>query len=314
MPTSSRKFGIEIEHYSGHPEWDGDLDGPTDSWLIRELEDEGIEMRPAGYMHDTTRWWKIVSDSSLNDNGMELVSPILGGDAGLQEVSTVLTHVKRGGGFVNHGCGLHVHVDARDFNLEHMKRLATFWIDWEDHFYLLVSPERRRNGYCEQIYSQPYPSSLRINTNNINPQRAYCLRITRERLLRQQRTDSLAERIAQAGSLDGIRAIGDLMNRHASLGFQSYWNNGSVEVRLHQGSLDTRVVRTWIKFCCSVLDLARSSQKLPIVARLQGKPAPKKYYQESMKRVLGVLAEYGAPEEALLGRTRRTLESPSRVL
>ena len=79
----------------------------------------GIEVMVESYNHTTRPHWKLVTDGSLNGNDtFELVSPILVGEAGLQELEKGcwvldLCDVK-----VNGSCGLHVHIDAAGFSME----------------------------------------------------------------------------------------------------------------------------------------------------------------------------------------------------
>ena len=105
--TFTHKFGIEIEAYNC-----------SMSRLADELREAGIRVTVEGYNHTTRDHWKLVTDSSLHGNDtFELVSPILAGEAGLKELEKVcwvldLCNVK-----VNDSCGLHVHLDAADFNM-----------------------------------------------------------------------------------------------------------------------------------------------------------------------------------------------------
>ena len=77
--TFNRRFGIEIEAYNCEKEV-----------LARELREAGIAVAVEGYNHNTRDHWKLVTDRSLRGNDtFELVSPILEGEAGLQELQKV---------------------------------------------------------------------------------------------------------------------------------------------------------------------------------------------------------------------------------
>ncbi len=58
--------------------------------------------------------YKIVADGSVR-NGLEVVSPILGGAAGEKEVLKVCKEIEKLGGKVDETCGLHIHLGAKDF-------------------------------------------------------------------------------------------------------------------------------------------------------------------------------------------------------
>ena len=55
--------------------------------LVHELREAGIEVASEAYNHHLRSRWKLVTDSSLNGNDtFELVSPILVGEDGLEEL------------------------------------------------------------------------------------------------------------------------------------------------------------------------------------------------------------------------------------
>ena len=98
----NRKFGAELE-----------MTGITREQAVRALRGVGIEVRDETYNHETRDYWKIVPDSSVH-GGFEVVSPVLEGEAGLEQLRTVVTALDDMGGTVNKTCGYHVHFDAAD--------------------------------------------------------------------------------------------------------------------------------------------------------------------------------------------------------
>lgn len=107
----NRKFGVEFEAYN--------VDRAT---LSRALNAAGVRCEAQSYNHTTSACWKIVYDSSLSGNNtFELVSPILNGEDGINELKTVCRVLNECGAKVNKSCGTHVHIDAADFTLEHWK-------------------------------------------------------------------------------------------------------------------------------------------------------------------------------------------------
>lgn len=109
----NRNFGVEIEAY-----------GISRATLAKELRREGINVAVEGYNHDTREHWKLVTDGSLRgENTFELVSPILKGEEGLEELKKVCKVLKAKGAKVNKTCGLHIHFDATDYNLDNWKNI-----------------------------------------------------------------------------------------------------------------------------------------------------------------------------------------------
>ena len=108
-----RKFGVEIEAYNC-----------TCQRLVRELTEAGIEVASERYNHDLRPHWKLVTDSSLNGNDtFELVSPILEGEDGLEKLERVCWVLDSCNVKINGSCGLHVHMNAEDFNITTWRNL-----------------------------------------------------------------------------------------------------------------------------------------------------------------------------------------------
>ena len=126
--TFNRNFGIEIEAYNC-----------TRERLARELTAAGIRVNVERYNHnDHNDHWKLVTDSSLSGNNtFELVSPILHGEQGLEELEKVCWVLDLCNAKVNDSCGLHVHMDAAEFDLQTWKNLIITYKRLEnviDHF------------------------------------------------------------------------------------------------------------------------------------------------------------------------------------
>lgn len=140
--TFNRNFGVEIEAYNC-----------TRDRLARELTAAGIRVEVEGYNHtDHTDHWKLVTDSSLHGNNtFELVSPILHGEQGLEELEKVCWVLDLCNAKVNDSCGLHVHMDAAEFDLQTWKNLIITYKRLEnviDHF---MPRSRRNNRYCKTL-------------------------------------------------------------------------------------------------------------------------------------------------------------------
>jgi len=140
---NNRKFGIEIEAY-----------GVDMHNVVQALRDAGIDASAPGYTHQTTSYWKAVTDGSLSGaHAFELVSPILEGEAGLESIKTVCGVLNSLGVKVNRSCGLHVHVDARDATQLQLGNLLKQWAKFEGNVMELLPPSRRENTYCRRLFS-----------------------------------------------------------------------------------------------------------------------------------------------------------------
>lgn len=105
----SRRFGVEIEF----------LSTITSEHAVNTLRAAGIQAEYMAYTHSATPHWKIVTDGSC---GYELVSPVLDGEQGIEEVRRAAAALEAAGAKVDKRCGLRVHFDARSMNLNATSR------------------------------------------------------------------------------------------------------------------------------------------------------------------------------------------------
>ena len=142
MKITDRKFGIEIEA--------GDV--PThelESALNRAFAEAGLDMtaEQEGYNHITRTHWKITSDASVEmRNPFEVVSPILQGQNGLDQLKVVCATLNELGARVNVSCGLHVHLNATDLTVGEILSVYNRYADFGSQIDTVVSPSRRGEG------------------------------------------------------------------------------------------------------------------------------------------------------------------------
>lgn len=149
MKITDRKFGIEIEA--------GNV--PThelESALNRAFAEAGLDQSAVeeGYNHITRSHWKITSDASVNlRDAFEVVSPILQGQNGLDQLEVVCRTLNELDARVNVSCGLHVHLNATDLTVGEILSVYNRYADFGSQIDTVVSPSRRGEGaqYVSQI-------------------------------------------------------------------------------------------------------------------------------------------------------------------
>lgn len=163
--------------------------------------------------------WRVKHDGSLSSGGVEIVSPVLSGETGIEQIRTVCRVLRDLGATINRTCGLHVHHDIRDLRIADVKRVATVWATQQRWIDGLLSPSRREgvNQYCRPLTS-----------------------------------NDLAE-INGARDLRSIQ-IGLRISRYKSFNLASYGRYGTVEIRQHQGTLDAEKIISWVRFGQGVID------------------------------------------------------------
>jgi hypothetical protein len=212
----TRTFGIEIEAY-----------GLTQNQVATALRNAGINAEVQGYNHTTQSCWKVITDGSIQGvNGFELVSPVLQGEVGLEEVRTAMTALKAAGAKVNKTCGFHVHFGANDMNLQNFKNLFKNWVRNEDIFDAMLPNSRRdsNNSYCKSLLN----------------------RFSGE--TRTQRINKAFEAIDSANTIEDIYYAVTGRDRYFKLNLLSFWRHGTVEVRHHSGTVEADKVCNWVLF------------------------------------------------------------------
>lgn len=210
----NRNFGVEIEACNC-----------TRERLARELTAAGINVQVEGYNHtDHTDHWKLVTDSSLSGNNtFELVSPILHGEQGLEELEKVCWVLDLCNAKVNDTCGLHVHMDAAEFDLSTWKNLILTYKRLEGVIDNFMPRSRRNNRYCKGLSAITETS------------------------------------IKNARSISDLRTA-FLHNRYHKVNLEAYARHRTVEFRQHGGSTNFTKMSAWIHFLAKMITFAKQGQ------------------------------------------------------
>lgn len=210
--TFIRKFGVEFEAYN------------VPKTVLREaLNTAGIRCDIEGYNHTTKRHWKIVSDASLTGNNtFELVSPILRGETGINELKTVCRVLNECGAKVNKSCGTHVHFDAVGFDIETWKRIYLNYFRLENTIDGFMPRSRRENTYCK---------ALRNITN-------------------------FESKINGCSNLNEIASVFG-SSRYFKINPVSYSRHNTCEFRQHSGTIEFEKIGNWIIFLNNLVEYSK---------------------------------------------------------
>lgn len=205
-PISERRFGVEMECIT------------NTNAFTEACRRRGITVLSRGYSHVTPshNTWMLTPDGSLSYTGrregfrtIEVVSPILKGQAGMEALKKVCEAHAEVGTIVNRTCGLHVHHDATALTLGQAKRIAHSYSNVQGIIDSLVAPSRRaNNAYCGRLS----PGDLR----NIDAA------IT-------------------------IGNMANNMGRYKNVNIgHAYHTHKTIEFRQHQGTVDYDKIAAWI--------------------------------------------------------------------
>lgn len=210
----NRTFGVEME-----------IVHDNKSNVCRAIRNAGVECIIEGYNHTTRTHWKIVSDASVT-GGFEVVSPVLKGEEGLNDLKKVCDALMNVGAKIKKCCGLHVHLGTDDFktDIRVWKNLYSNYAKLENTIDSFMPQSRRNNTYCE---------SMRVRGWN--------------------------EKIESATNLRDLEAKITRSSRYFKLNSQSYWRHHTVEFRQHSGSVEFEKVKNWILFCARFVEFSKKN-------------------------------------------------------
>lgn len=227
--NTERTFGVEIETI-----------GMDTRLFVQLCANAGISANLMGYTHVVTHGsWKIVTDGSLTGGvGYEIVSPPLKGEAGLNEVETVLRCAREAGATVNRSTGFHVHHAAGEYTPEQAAGVLLWYAKYEPVIDALVAPSRRQgNQYCV---------SLRKATNLVDGIQ-WLLDAARS----QRTTEAFSVWFSRTAP--GANGYG-VSGRYHKVNLASWQRYGTIEFRHHQGTLNGSKARAWIVFTQRILE------------------------------------------------------------
>lgn len=220
-------FGVELECILPR--------GMSHVTIAAAITAAGVECHAEMYNHSLRHGWKVVTDGSLGDyvHGAEIVSPVLSGDSGFEQLRKVCTALTTAGVKVNKRCGLHVHIGARNEQLSFFKNLINLYVAAEPAIDSFLAPSRRGpqggNGFCK---------SIRVNAARLND---------------AANLDQVAQAIGQTPGTHEARSRG----RYCKLNLQSFWQHGTVEFRHHQGTVEANKAENWVRLCLRMALAAR---------------------------------------------------------
>jgi hypothetical protein len=177
--------------------------------------------------------WSVKPDGTRGVSA-EAVSPILGAET-LAQCTTAARALSAAGATVNKQTGYHVHLGADYYGLNGIANLVINWAAAHDTIGSLVAPSRLNNGFCR-------PLSL----------------IDAERTAEQVRN----------GRISNING-----GRYYSLNLASYDRHGTVEVRLHHGTLNGSKIKAWAEFCNAMAEAAKAGIMLEPADHAAATPA-----------------------------------------
>lgn len=182
----------------------------------------------------------VVNDGSLNSSGREFITAPAA-SAKLEKIITeTCTNLKKQGFVASSRCGLHVHIDMRDFRLDpyFAYKIVKTYMAAEEALLQMLPDSRRGNHYCDSIVK-------RVNASRLKP------------------TMSLDEFITNYYKYDDPEYIKEDKwhskyedSRYCGLNMHSLYYRGTLEIRYHDGTNNADQILNWIQLHLSLVEWA----------------------------------------------------------
>lgn len=225
---------------------------PNKRYISLEVEVSSGDSRD---MHSILRKWgdSLIDDGSLPDEGWELNLNPSSGDVFLEHIKEIADELKSAGATIDSSCGLHCHVDARDYGWFDLFKLCQLYCKIEEGLYEIVSPSRRDNRYCgeaaetfcfsswktfqadliEMLYSwRPQRNKRKCGTSY---KEGWKGKKTRNNITFSERCEKYADA------------------RYLALNLHSFFYRGTIEFRHHNGTIDYTKMTNWGMICATII-------------------------------------------------------------
>ena len=267
----SKRIGVEIELIK-HSKLRNSPHEKMANWITKRIAQHDslisdqsrkmlkrIRVDYQGYTHQVMMQTKLVTDSSLNNGGFEIVSPPLSGDKETQSWVQRIGSALRGVAGVDSSCSVHVHVGLQDFesgeyltNFDHPeydhRQLASAVVGRVGYAYgyfqtvlnKLVSPSRRNGRWSrDTTYMLSEHRDITEHTEEIRHwgEDDYPTVVTKTITDPWAIGLALYETLCRGGPNDP---------RYQCVNPLAFRKYGTIEFRSHQGSTNPTKIQNWI--------------------------------------------------------------------
>lgn len=184
---------------------------------------------------DTPSFWTSTSDGSINSeegyDGIEMVSYPASGDLLLESIDNLISWSNNTGAVVNRSCGLHVHFNSLDLTARQVAHVGIVYRYFEEILKGMMPNSRQSSNWCKDF---PIPKK-------------HLRHITEESELIEMYYDYM-------DSYPSTDKYNDA--RYCGLNIHSRYYHGSLEFRLHSGTINKTKIINWIQILNRIIDMA----------------------------------------------------------
>lgn len=249
---SNRTFGVEIEFASQVNQTE------IASRLKRKFR--SIEFEGENWNTTTRNYFKVITDSSIDSRGgygLELVTPILKGKKGLNDLRKVLDVLNSFEDVsVNKSCGIHVHVDVNDADINGIGRVLKLYSKQSKFIDRILAPSRRVDGSKGKRWAMNLEYASRSNDS-----REFFNKIDNSINSVIQDHYTMNDRVTCLKDLFRNNPSG-VNSRYCAVNLDAYRKYGTVEFRQHHASTDSEKISNWVVFVTNLVDRAIKAKKV----------------------------------------------------
>ena len=128
-----------------------DISSVTTHPLVLGLNRVGVEIEVEQFTNrrHRLRYWNMVSDGSLRNNGQEFTfRGALGGKDAFDAISEIDTLLYQSNPDLNIRCSTHVHVDVRDMTVPQLKKMILAYAFYESFLFAQSGRHRMKSNFC----------------------------------------------------------------------------------------------------------------------------------------------------------------------
>jgi len=227
-----------------------------------------LELSKVGDGNTLSTWARrhnagLIEDGSLPGSGVEIVTSPTAGDILIEDLESLGKLLPKVDAEVNDTCGLHVHVDARDFTQSDLRRVIVLYSAVERACFELVSRTRMGNLYCQSCGRQ-YLAMLENDKSKGHKD-------FRKHLHELLYSEQDATEPSGHGPFDGrdvpkFKKEKYHYTRYYALNLHSYFFRKTIEFRLHEAHLNPKVFINWSLFCGWIIEKAATLSERQVFA------------------------------------------------
>ena len=230
-------------------------------FIAAELEIAALHKHGAPVVEAVSKWsGSIVRDGSLPDGGFEINTAPASGNLFINQIKEICYALNSAEADITGKCGLHVHIDARDFNYYDILKLIKVYSTIEDALFCMVPHIRKNSRYainCKKKYSDIvdfYNASLQNKKFDYKELKNTIIKATyNTKNTRYNKTEKYIDA------------------RYNALNIHSWFYRKTIECRLFNGTTSSDKIIDWATLWALIVDFAHN-KSFTEISKLNSNP------------------------------------------